>query len=133
MRLLRSTSSAFALLVTLASALHAQSGVTVTGSVTSNQGVPLPGATVFLQGTNIGAQTNEDGRFTFVIPGTRANGQAAVLTARVIGYTASSTPITLSAGSAINHGCMLMSPSKYSSTSAKWSLPEPERRQPANG
>ena len=107
MRLLRSTSSAFALLVTLASALHAQSGVTVTGSVTSNQGVPLPGATVFLQGTNIGAQTNEDGRFTFVIPGTRANGQAAVLTARVIGYTASSTPITLSAGSAINHDFLL--------------------------
>ena len=107
MRLLRSASSAFALLVTLASALHAQAGVTVTGSVTSNQGVPLPGATVFLQGTNIGAQTNEAGRFTFVIPSTRANGQAAVLTARVIGYTASSTPITLAAGSAINHDFLL--------------------------
>ena len=107
MRLLRSTSSAFALLVTLASALHAQSGVTVTGSVTSNQGVPLPGATVFLQGTNIGAQTNEAGRFTFVVPSTRANGQAAVVTARVIGYTASSTSITLSPGSAINHDFLL--------------------------
>ncbi len=32
MRLLRSASSAFALLVMLASALHAQSGVTVTGT-----------------------------------------------------------------------------------------------------
>src|SRR6266550_4704062 len=107
MRLLRSASSAFALLVTLASALHAQSGMTVTGSVTSNQGVPLVGATVFLQGTNIGAQTNEAGRFTFVVPSTRANGQAAVLTARVIGYTASSIPVTLAAGSSISHDFLL--------------------------
>src|SRR4051812_25544455 len=94
MRLLRSVSSAFVFLVAATSSLAAQSGVTVSGTVTSDQGVPLPGATVLLQGTNIGAQTNESGRFTFVVPSSRANGQAAVLTARVIGYSASSTPIT---------------------------------------
>ena len=85
MRLLRSASSGFALLVAFASALQAQSGVTVTGTVTSNQGIPLPGATVLVQGTNIGAQTDDAGRFTFVVPSARANGQSAVVTARVIG------------------------------------------------
>jgi TonB-linked SusC/RagA family outer membrane protein len=103
MRLLRSMSSAVALLVIVASSLVAQAGVTITGTVTSDQGVPLAGATVLLQGTNIGAQTNDAGRFTFVVPSARANGQAATLTARVIGYTAISIPITLSAGSTISH------------------------------
>jgi TonB-linked SusC/RagA family outer membrane protein len=103
MRLLRSMSSALALLVLVTSSLLAQAGVTVTGTVTSDQGVPLPGATVLLQGTNIGAQTNDAGRFTFVVPSARANGQAAVLTARVIGYSASSIPVTLAAGSSISH------------------------------
>ncbi|MGH7604597.1 MAG: SusC/RagA family TonB-linked outer membrane protein [Gemmatimonadaceae bacterium] len=103
MRLLRSVSSAVALLVVVASSLIAQAGVTITGTVTSDQGVPLAGATVLLQGTNIGAQTNDAGRFTFVVPSARANGQAATVTARVIGYTAVSIPITLSAGSTISH------------------------------
>src|SRR6185437_9892150 len=107
MRLLRSASSAFALLVAFASALQAQSGVTVTGTVTSNQGIPLPGATVLVQGTNIGAQTDDAGRFTFVVPSARANGQSAVVTARVIGYTAASIPVTLTQGSTISHDFLL--------------------------
>ena len=107
MKLLRSVSSAIALVALVTSASLAQSGVTITGTVTSDQGVPLPGATVFLQGTNIGAQTNEEGRFTVVVPSARANGQAAVLTARVIGYSAASIPVTLSAGSSVNHNFQL--------------------------
>src|SRR3954468_1437529 len=107
MRLLRSVSSAFALLVFATSALMAQAGVTISGTVTSEQGVPLVGATVLLQGTNIGAQTNEAGRYTFVVPSTRANGQAATLVARVIGYSAASVPITLTAGSSISHDFLL--------------------------
>lgn len=103
MRLLRNVSSAIALLVIVASSLVAQAGVTVTGTVTSDQGVPLPGATVLLQGTNIGAQTNDAGRFTFVVPSARADGQSATITARVIGYTAVSIPVTLAAGSTISH------------------------------
>ncbi|HJQ12988.1 MAG TPA: SusC/RagA family TonB-linked outer membrane protein [Gemmatimonadaceae bacterium] len=107
MKLLRSVSSALALVAGFTSALYAQSGVTITGTVTSDQGIPLPAATVLLQGTNIGAQTNEAGRYTFVVPSTRANGQAAVLTARVIGYTAASIPITLTGGSSISHDFQL--------------------------
>ena len=107
MRVLRSVSSAVALLFVIASALFAQAGVTISGTVTSDQGVPLVGATVFLQGTNIGAQTNEAGRFTFVVPNARANGQATTLTARVIGYSAASIPITLTPGSSVNHDFLL--------------------------
>ena len=103
MRLLRSMSIAVALLVVVASSLLAQAGVTVNGTVTSDQGVPLAGATVLLQGTNIGAQANDAGHFAFVVPSSRANGQSATLIARVIGYTASFLPITLSAGSTISH------------------------------
>ncbi|HJP58362.1 MAG TPA: carboxypeptidase-like regulatory domain-containing protein, partial [Gemmatimonadaceae bacterium] len=107
MKLLRSMSITLVLVVAFTSELFAQSGVTVTGTVTSDQGVPLPGATVFLQGTNIGAQTNEEGRFTVVVPSARANGQAAVLIARVIGYTAASMPITLTPGSSVSHDFQL--------------------------
>ena len=108
MRLLRSMSSAVALLFLVTAAAFAQAGVTVTGTVRSDQGVPLAGATVFLQGTNIGAQTNDAGHFTFVVPSARANGQAATVTARVIGYTAASLPVTLTDGSTISHDFSLV-------------------------
>ncbi|MEA2766551.1 MAG: hypothetical protein QOK07_2955, partial [Gemmatimonadaceae bacterium] len=75
-----------------ASAAFAQSGTTVTGRVTSDAGVPLGGASVFIAGTNIGAQVAEDGSYTFVVPADRATGGTATLTARVIGFTARSVP-----------------------------------------
>jgi hypothetical protein len=85
-----------------ATAAFAQSGTTVTGRVTSDAGVPLAGASVFIAGMNLGAQTNENGSYTFVVPANRATGGAASLTARVIGFTARSVPVTLTAGSTIN-------------------------------
>src|SRR5712672_3174733 len=89
-----------------ASTAFAQSGTTVTGRVTSDAGVPLGGATVFITGTNIGAQTSDDGSYTFVVPASRATG-AATLTARVIGYTARTAPITLTSGATINQSFSL--------------------------
>jgi len=50
---------------------------------------------------NIGTQTNDDGSYTFVVPASRATGATVPLTARVIGYTARSVPITLTPGSTI--------------------------------
>ncbi len=97
-RLLLSVLSAFAL---TASTALAQSGTTVTGRVTSDAGVPLGGASVFLPGLNIGTQTNDDGTYTFVVPASRATGATVPLTARVIGYTARSFPIVLAAGATI--------------------------------
>ena len=90
-----------------ASAASAQSGATVTGRVTSDAGVPLGGAAVFIAGTNIGAQTNDDGTYTFIVPSSRATGGTATLTARVIGYTARSVQIALTPGSTINQNFAL--------------------------
>ena len=40
----------------------------MTGRVTSDAGVPLAGASVFIAGMNLGTQTNENGSYTFVVP-----------------------------------------------------------------
>ena len=76
----------------------AQGGVTISGTVKNEGGIPLPNASVFVQGTNLGALTKEDGSYSIAIPADRATGQAATLTARMIGYKAVSVPVTLSAG-----------------------------------
>jgi TonB-linked SusC/RagA family outer membrane protein len=81
-----------------ASAVLAQDGATVTGRVTSEAGAPLASASVFIDGLNIGALTRDDGVYSFVVPAARVQGQAATLTARLLGYKASTVSITLAAG-----------------------------------
>jgi TonB-linked SusC/RagA family outer membrane protein len=76
--------------------------------VTTDQGVPLPGATVLIQGTTTGAHTDDAGRYVIVVPADRANGQSGVLVARVIGYSARTVPIVLTAGSTINQNFSLI-------------------------
>src|SRR3954468_3712798 len=99
--------SAISALALAASTAFAQSGTTVTGRVTSDAGVPLGGASVFIAGTNIGAQTSDDGSYPFVVPAGRAPGGPATLTARVIGSTSQSSPVTLSPGAAVNQSFSL--------------------------
>ena len=82
----------------LPSAVLAQNGATVTGRVTSEAGAPLASASVFIDALNIGTLTRDDGVYSFVVPAARVQGQAATLTARLLGYKASTVPITLSAG-----------------------------------
>ena len=82
----------------LPSAVSAQDGATVTGRVTSEAGAPLASASVFIDGLNIGTLTRDDGAYSFVVPAGRVQGQAATLTARLLGYKASTVAITLSAG-----------------------------------
>jgi TonB-linked SusC/RagA family outer membrane protein len=86
----------------------AQSGTTITGTVTNEQGAPLPGATVLIQGTTIGAHTDDAGRYTIVVPSDRANGQTATLVARVIGYAARTVPVTLAAGGSVSQNFSLV-------------------------
>ncbi|WP_273276293.1 SusC/RagA family TonB-linked outer membrane protein [Maribacter polysiphoniae] len=45
-------------------AIYAQDGVMVQGTVTDSAGQPLPGASVVVQGTTTGTQTDFDGNFT---------------------------------------------------------------------
>src|SRR5437899_10626255 len=103
-RHLLSAITALALTATMA---FAQSGTTITGRVTSDVGAPLGGAAVFIAGTNIGAQTNDDGSYTFVVPASRATGATVTLTARVIGYTARSATITLTPGATVTQSFSL--------------------------
>jgi TonB-linked SusC/RagA family outer membrane protein len=99
--------AAVGVLVCAASAASAQAGTTISGTVTTEQGIPLPGATVLIQGTTTGAHTDDAGRYVIVVPADRANGQSGVLVARVIGYSARTVPIVLTAGSTINQNFSL--------------------------
>ncbi|HKC81269.1 MAG TPA: TonB-dependent receptor plug domain-containing protein, partial [Gemmatimonadaceae bacterium] len=96
------------MLVCAASALSAQAGTTISGTVTSDAGVPLPSVNVLLPAFNYGTQTDDAGRYSFTVPASRANGQAANLVARVIGYTAKSVSVTLSAGQNISQDFVLV-------------------------
>jgi len=100
--------AAAGVLVCAASTASAQAGTTISGTVTTEQGVPLPGATVLIQGTTTGAHTDDAGRYVIVVPADRANGQSGVLVARVIGYSARTVPIVLTAGSTINQNFSLI-------------------------
>jgi TonB-linked SusC/RagA family outer membrane protein len=98
----------FAVLMTIGStAAVAQAPVTISGTVTSDAGVPLPSANVVLQGLNYGTQTDDAGHYSFTVPASRANGQTATLIARVIGYSAMTATVTLSPGQNITHNFAL--------------------------
>lgn len=81
-------------LLLLASHAFAQNR-TITGSVTgSDDGTPIPGASIVIKGTKVGTQTNAAGKFTIAVgPGA----QSLVVT--FIGYIAKTVPVT---GSVIN-------------------------------
>ena len=60
---------------------------TISGRVTSEGGIPIPNATVFLEGMSLGTQADQTGRYSFTVPAARATGQTVPLIARLIGYT----------------------------------------------
>src|SRR3954462_45782 len=84
---------------------HAQA--TITGSVTAEGGNPVIGASVFLEGMQIGAQTTDDGRYTVLVPAARATGQSATLSVRSIGYRPVSQTVTLANGASITRDFLL--------------------------
>jgi TonB-linked SusC/RagA family outer membrane protein len=58
--------------------------ITITGKVTDESNQPLPGVSILLKGTSLGAQTGVDGRYTLTIPDVNVNN--AVLVFSFIGY-----------------------------------------------
>jgi TonB-linked SusC/RagA family outer membrane protein len=74
---------------------------TISGRVTAEGGAPVVGASVYLEGLQIGAQTTDDGRYNILVPAARATGQSATLSARSIGYRPVSQTITLTNGATI--------------------------------
>jgi TonB-linked SusC/RagA family outer membrane protein len=65
---------------------------TLTGRVTDATGLGLPGATVLLKGTGLGAASGADGSYSFTA--NKAQG-AYTLTISLVGYKTESRPITL--------------------------------------
>jgi len=76
----------------------AQGSTTVTGKVTSEAGRPLQFASVSITALGLGAQTDGNGRYTFVVPSGRVLGQTAQLSVRALGYRPSTASITITAG-----------------------------------
>jgi TonB-linked SusC/RagA family outer membrane protein len=74
------------------------SGTTISGRVVTDAGEPLPGASVGIQTLGVGAITNDQGRYTFIIPAARVTGQQVTILARFLGYRPQSRTITLNAG-----------------------------------
>ena len=95
---LRTFAVAACVLASLPTLTQAQQPATITGRVTAESGQPLSGATVFLEGSSVGSTTDENGRYSFQVPGARVSGQTARVTARRIGYTANTVTVTLSPG-----------------------------------
>ena len=84
----------FAIMMVLSAPASAQTG-TIEGRVTQRSGEPLAGAQVALVGTNIGARTDDDGRFVLLnVPAGRT--QIRVL---LIGFTMGTIDLAVIAGS----------------------------------
>jgi len=76
-----------------------QQGLVVSGKVTDEAGNPLPGTNVVLRGFDLGAATDLNGAFRFVIPARHMTGRQGVLSAAFIGYHSDTEEIVLSPGS----------------------------------
>jgi TonB-linked SusC/RagA family outer membrane protein len=76
----------------------AQDPATVTGTVTASTAGPLGNVSVAIASLGVGSVTREDGRYSFVVPSARVQGQQVELTARLIGYRAQTVTITLRPG-----------------------------------
>ena len=79
----------------------------ITGRVTSDQGVPLPGANVRIQALNISVGTNEQGAYTIDIPAARATGQTVQIQARSFGFLPISRQVTLASGANLSENFSL--------------------------
>jgi TonB-dependent SusC/RagA subfamily outer membrane receptor len=65
--------------------------VTITGKVADESNQPLPGVSILLKGTSLGAQTGADGKYTLTIPDVNVNN--AVLVFSFIGYEQQSVAV----------------------------------------
>jgi TonB-linked SusC/RagA family outer membrane protein len=75
----------------LPSALVSLLNITVTGKVVDENNLPLPGVSVQIKGTTIGAITDVNGAYTISIPDNLASG---TLTFSYLGYGSQNIPIT---------------------------------------
>jgi TonB-linked SusC/RagA family outer membrane protein len=92
----RVLSAVSVLLGSVPAAALAQQSITVSGRVTSEAQAPLQSVSVAIPTLGVGAFTDEQGRYSFTVPSSRAAGQSVQLSARRIGFQAKSVTVTLS-------------------------------------
>lgn len=73
----------------------AQQAATVRGTVRSDQGGVLTGASIVITSLGVGATTRADGSYQFTVPAARVTGQTVRIVARFVGYSPDSATITL--------------------------------------
>jgi TonB-dependent SusC/RagA subfamily outer membrane receptor len=88
---------ALALGAPLAGAAHAQRAVTVSGYVIA-KGVPVRGARVSVPALGVGATSDDEGRYSFIISASQVHGQTVTITARHRRYDTRSAPINVVGG-----------------------------------
>src|SRR5215467_1323791 len=99
MRHLHRMAAVASVLLGLVPAVALAQGTNISGRVTSDAQLPLASVSVSIPSLGVGAYTDAQGHYAFTVPGTRVAGQQATLIARRIGFTAKSTPVTLSGAS----------------------------------
>ena len=90
-------------LLLLSGVVQGQQPATLTGRVTSQSGEPLGSAGVTIEQLSAGAVTRPDGSYTILIPGARVPSGPVTVTARLVGYKASSAQVDLSNGSTVQN------------------------------
>ena len=94
-RSLRAGAVALALIGTPALA-SAQTATVIAGKVVNKAAAPIAGATVHIDGTQLGTLTGSDGGYVLTVPGGRTG--TVTVTARLIGYRMVKSPLTLNGG-----------------------------------
>ncbi|HVO36026.1 MAG TPA: SusC/RagA family TonB-linked outer membrane protein [Gemmatimonadales bacterium] len=94
---LRVVGALAALFIATAGAAQAQRAV-IRGTVTSVDGAPIEGASVFIVELAMQTATDNTGKYLFTIPPARVHTQAVHLRARMIGYRPGEQTLTLTAG-----------------------------------
>jgi TonB-linked SusC/RagA family outer membrane protein len=95
-----------ALVLTLfaAQSVLAQGTAVITGRVTSDQGLPVPGAEVSIPTLGLRARTDSAGTYRLAIPASQARGQTVTIVSRFIGYTPTQHTVTASGTQTVNFG-----------------------------
>jgi hypothetical protein len=94
------TTCSLLLLGSLPVTLAAQEAVTISGYV-SSAAMPVRGATVRIDQLDLGAISDAEGRYSFIVPSTRVRGQTVTLTAKYVRLRPQSTEITLVGGALV--------------------------------
>lgn len=85
----------FSILVLIGFSVFAQSPVVITGVITDESGEPLAGANVMIKSLMLGAATNVEGKYQFIIPASKVSTEPVILETSFIGYKSQSASITL--------------------------------------